>query len=96
MDQNIADVHGLVEYLVGQPVLTHELAELIDVCGQGILEQHPGLAMVQIREHEPATNEELVQAYAREYGWCVSLEPLDRRRYGARIDNAIRQAWKSL
>jgi hypothetical protein len=69
-------VHELIEYLLGEPVMTHELPGVWERCKRGLIAQHPQLADADCTGITPQNHAARLAALVAEYGESLPVAPI--------------------
>ena len=76
-------MHELIEYLLGRPVWTHELASegLTELLKRGVFEQYPGLQQIAPESIDKDNWQQRQLEFKAKYGNTLTLEPFAQREF---------------
>lgn len=88
----LGDLYGILNYLTGDSLYTHQLRRAADACRPHVLQQYPELDDVDTSGVTPENWQEFLDGQKQRFGDAVPLAPLPEWEHKDPVDEAVELA----
>ena len=74
----LGDLYGILGFLIGLDIYTHEIPKAVDVCREHIIAQLPWVAELNMEEYTEEEWQSWIAGVVARYGKRHKLEPLQK------------------